>query len=367
MSGNRAAFLLEPKGRFEVRDAPIEQPGPGEVLVKVQAGALQPADEKVAKMAMLPVEYPAVLGSPVGGIVQALGEGVTKVAVGDHIVCGTKIFTHKKPKYGGMQRYTLVDESEVIEVSNLLVGSYLHRTNSRGIQVGDTDFTKVVTLGSYTPPGCLFGSNTLNMQYPSIPANPLAADEEGKKILIWGGSSAMGSLCISYAKQAGYTVISTSSPHNFDLLKSLGADHIFDHSDPTTVDKIRNLFPIHYWLDTISLNQSVTTICKILAPEGKPATKAYIHMLLPMVMAGNPTLPEGVTAGMHRFSTHAPENADWAKYFLSRGGFMEQGIKSGVIKGVPPYSLGGLEKVSEGIEELHKGVSGKKVVIDPWA
>ena len=35
MSGNRAAFLLEPKGRFEVRDAPIEQPGPGEVLVKV--------------------------------------------------------------------------------------------------------------------------------------------------------------------------------------------------------------------------------------------------------------------------------------------------------------------------------------------
>jgi D-arabinose 1-dehydrogenase-like Zn-dependent alcohol dehydrogenase len=51
-------------------------------------------------------------------------------------------------------------------------------------------------------------------------------------------------------------------------LKSLGADHIFDHSDPATVDTIRNLFPIDYWLDTISLRPTVSTILKILAPEG---------------------------------------------------------------------------------------------------
>jgi NADPH:quinone reductase-like Zn-dependent oxidoreductase len=205
------------------------------------------------------------------------------------------------------------------------------------------------------------------MHYPSIPAKPLPAEEQGKKILIWGGSSAMGSLSISYAKQAGYTVVSTSSPRNFDLLKSLGADHTFDHSDPATVEKIRDLFPIHYWFDTISLKPSVTTILKILAPEGKPVTKAYIHMLLPLVMAGNPTFPEGITVGRHSFSTHAPENADWAKHFLSRGGFMEKGIKSGVIRGVPPHLLGGLEKVSGAIEQLHEGVSGKKLVIDPWA
>jgi NADPH:quinone reductase-like Zn-dependent oxidoreductase len=40
MSGNKAAFLLEPKGRFQVQDAPTEQPGPGEVLVKVRANPL---------------------------------------------------------------------------------------------------------------------------------------------------------------------------------------------------------------------------------------------------------------------------------------------------------------------------------------
>jgi NADPH:quinone reductase-like Zn-dependent oxidoreductase len=65
------------------------------------------------------VEYPAVLGSPVAGVVKAIGAGVSKVEVGDRVVCGTKIFSHKKAKYGGLQRFSVVDESEIVEVSFL--------------------------------------------------------------------------------------------------------------------------------------------------------------------------------------------------------------------------------------------------------
>jgi NADPH:quinone reductase-like Zn-dependent oxidoreductase len=82
----------------------------------VHAAAIQPADAKVAKLAVLKMEYPSVLGSPVAGIVEALGAGVTKVTVGERVVCGTKVFVHKKQKYGGLQRYTVVDESEIVEV-----------------------------------------------------------------------------------------------------------------------------------------------------------------------------------------------------------------------------------------------------------
>jgi NADPH:quinone reductase-like Zn-dependent oxidoreductase len=234
------------------------------------------------------------------------------------------------------------------------------------IKIGDVKFTKAVTLGSYTPPGALFGKAGLNMHWPTVPASPLSKTEQGKKILIWGGSSAMGSLSISYAKQAGYTVISTSSKHNFDLLKSLGADYVFNHSDPATVDAIRNLFPIDYWFDTISLKSTVSTILKILAPEGEPITKANVLLLLPPAWVGIDTFPEGVTTQFHRFSTHSPENAEWHKHFLGRDGFMEQGIRSGVIKGVPPEVLGGLDQVEAGIDAVWNGVSGKKIVIEPW-
>ena len=230
------------------------------------------------------------------------------------------------------------------------------------------EFTKAVTLASYTPPGALFGSSTLNMHRPTIPASPLPASEQGKKILIWGGSSAMGSLSISYAKAAGYTVISTSSPHNFGLLRDCGADHIFDHSDPATIGAIRDLFPIHYWFDTIALKASLSTLIKILAPVGEPVTKANILTLLPPIMTGMKAedFPEGITAQFHRFSTHAPENAEWHDHFLARGGFLEKAIKSGVLKGVPAEVIGGLDHVAEGVEKVHNGVSGKKIVIQPW-
>ncbi|KAJ4359281.1 hypothetical protein N0V95_002292 [Ascochyta clinopodiicola] len=344
---NKAAFIETERGSVIVRDAEIVQPAQGEVLIKVQACAIQPADAKVAKQAIMTIEYPAVLGSPVAGTIEALGAGITKVSVGQRVVCGTKIFTHKKARYGGLQRFAVVDESEILDI-------------------GEVGFAKAVTLGSYTPPGALFGKSALNLHWPTIPASPLPASEQGKKILIWGGSSAMGSLSISYAKQAGYTVISTSSKHNFNLLKSLGADYVFDHSDPATVDAVRDLFPIDYWFDTISLKSTVSTILGILAPEGEPATKANILLLLPPAWIGIEHFPEGVTTQFHRFSTHAPENAEWHQHFLGPGGFMEQAIKGGVIKGVPAEVLGGLDQVEAGIDAVHSGVSGKKIVIEPW-
>lgn len=68
-------------------------------------------------MAIMKMEYPTTLGSPVAGTVEAVGPNTAgKVSVGDRVVSGTKIFVHKKAKYGGLQRYCVVDESEVVEV-----------------------------------------------------------------------------------------------------------------------------------------------------------------------------------------------------------------------------------------------------------
>jgi len=51
----------------------------------------------------------------------------------------------------------------------------------------------------------------------------------GKWILIYGGSSATGTLAIQFAKRSGYKVVTTCSPKNFELVQALGADVVLDY------------------------------------------------------------------------------------------------------------------------------------------
>ena len=90
----------------------------------------------------------------------------------------------------------------------------------------------------------------------------LALPEQGKGdgewLLIYGGSTATGSLGIQFAKLAGYRVIATCSPRNNDLVKSRGADEVFDYNDPECGAKIRELTEnnLRYVWDTVGQARS---------------------------------------------------------------------------------------------------------------
>lgn len=58
-------------------------------------------------------------------------------------------------------------------------------------------------------------------------------------ILIYGGSTATGSLAIQFAVLSGCQVITTCSPRNFPFVKALGAAEAFDYNDPDCAKKIR--------------------------------------------------------------------------------------------------------------------------------
>ena len=60
-----------------------------------------------------------------------------------------------------------------------------------------------------------------------------------RSILIWGGATSVGQYAIQFAKLGSFRVITTSSPKNFDLVKGLGADEVFDCRDEGVVQKIR--------------------------------------------------------------------------------------------------------------------------------
>jgi NADPH:quinone reductase-like Zn-dependent oxidoreductase len=80
----------------------------------VQACGIQPADTKVAKQAMMSLEYPTIVGSLVAGTVEALGSGVTNIGLGQRIVRETQIFVLKQARYGDLQRFAIVSASQIV-------------------------------------------------------------------------------------------------------------------------------------------------------------------------------------------------------------------------------------------------------------
>lgn len=82
---------------------------------------MTPADASMIKAPMFKLNYPTIFSSNIAGFVSAIGPDVTKVKIGDRVVSGTNIWPSRgESKFGGMQRYTIVDEYEVLEVRTLL-------------------------------------------------------------------------------------------------------------------------------------------------------------------------------------------------------------------------------------------------------
>ena len=83
---SQTALLLDQKfGKFGLKAIPVPKPGPGDILVKVQAAALNPVDWKAQKYGIFVQEYPALLGTDIAGDVEELGEGVTDFKKGDRV------------------------------------------------------------------------------------------------------------------------------------------------------------------------------------------------------------------------------------------------------------------------------------------
>ena len=75
MHSQQQAFFLESKfGQFSVRKTGIPKPGPGELLVKLEASALNPLDWKIQAYGLFVEKYPAVLGFDAAGVVVEIGD-----------------------------------------------------------------------------------------------------------------------------------------------------------------------------------------------------------------------------------------------------------------------------------------------------
>jgi NADPH:quinone reductase-like Zn-dependent oxidoreductase len=75
------------------------------------------------------------------------------------------------------------------------------------------------------------------LHFPILPA---PAASELTPILVYGASSSVGNYVVQFAKLGGLKVYATCSPKNFDLVRSFGADEVFDYKDPEAPKKIKD-------------------------------------------------------------------------------------------------------------------------------
>ncbi|MFC8823981.1 NADP-dependent oxidoreductase [Streptomyces sp. NPDC057137] len=181
------AIVFEEFGGPEVlqlKDVEQPQPGPGQIRASVRAAGVNPVDVKIRKGWMaevMPTEFPAVPGSEFSGVVDAVGDGVIGLSVGDEVL-GWSID-------GAYAQYTLA-------------------TNVVPKPAGlSWDVAAALPVAGETARRVL---------------DDLAV-KEGETILVHGAAGSVGSMAVQLAAARGATVIGTASPANHDYVRLLGA------------------------------------------------------------------------------------------------------------------------------------------------
>jgi len=211
---NQAAWFDAVGERFSVREAPSGKPGHGEVLVRNHAVAVNPVDWKMQDSGFFIKSYPTILGNDVAGRVSEVGEGVTDFKEGDRVLAHPLGLVNGKTAQAAFQLYTVVQVAATTRIPD------------------DMSFeaASVLPLSVSTASAGLFQSDSLNLPHPST-----SPKKTNKVILLWGGSSSVGSSVIQLAVAAGVDVVATASKKNIDYCKSLGARAVFDYNSLSIV------------------------------------------------------------------------------------------------------------------------------------
>lgn len=87
MTTQKALWLTKVGAEYTLGKNEIPEPGPGEVLVQLEATALNPIEWKIQQSGFFLVkEYPTIIGADGAGVVRKVGDGVTNLTQGDKVL-----------------------------------------------------------------------------------------------------------------------------------------------------------------------------------------------------------------------------------------------------------------------------------------
>ncbi len=190
----------------DVLDVPMPVPGAGELLVAVRAAGVNPVDWKIRQgylAEVMPLQFPAVLGQEVAGVVTEVGQDVDGFAVHD------EVFGNVAPGSGGYTEFTLLTAASAA---------------TKPPQLSFTDAAALpVAAGT---------------AYDAIHQLDL---REGQSLLINGIGGGVGVIAAQLARDEGVFVIGTGSEAKRELTESLGAT-LVTYGDGVA-DRVREIMP----------------------------------------------------------------------------------------------------------------------------
>ncbi len=331
---NTAAWQPEPGVALEIKPAPYTSPGEHEIVVRNLAIAVNPVDWIIQDQAMFDwLKYSLILGSDVAGEVVEIGKGVSRFKPGDRVLAQATGGLRNEPARSAFQQYTVIAENMAAHIPDPI----------------DYANAAVLPLGLGTASCGLFEKDQLALQYPSVPPKPT-----GKALLIWGGSSSVGCNGIQLAVAAGYEVISTASPKNFDLLKRLGASHVCDYNSENIVEELVQVLKGKTIAGAL---HTVGDLEKCFAVVDRCSGRKFVSMTSPLPESK----PANVDAKQIFGDTLKDNEVSRAVYVDFLGNALSDGV---YVLAPEPWVVGtGLESLQKGLEVQKQGVSAKKVVI----
>ena len=233
---------------LSIEEVDLEPPGPGEIRVQIGAAGLCHSALSVSK-GHRPRTMPMALGHEAAGIVEALGEGVTDLQRGDHVVlvfvpsCG-----HCEPCAEG--RPALCGPGAAANgAGTLLSGARRLSRNGRPIHhhLGCSVFAEYATVSRRSvvkidrdlplDEAALFGCAVLTGVGAVVNTAQVRA---GSSVAIIGlGGVGLASLLGAKVAGAGQIVAVDLSDAKLELARALGATHTFNAGDPNCKDEIR--------------------------------------------------------------------------------------------------------------------------------
>ncbi|KAJ4292576.1 hypothetical protein N0V90_009239 [Kalmusia sp. IMI 367209] len=342
---NQAAWLKEAGKSLEVSQAPLPTAGAGEIVVKNAAVAINPLDWHMQDHGVFIQQWPANFGCDVAGEVYEVGPDVTCFKRGDRVIAHTINLVSGRPQDAAYALYSVVPANKAAILPNSI-------SFTDGVVVPFALEAAVCALSLKEPGPCMPGVLTpaLGLPYPSLEK---PAPSTGKALVVFGGSSSVGSMTTQIATAAGIKIIAISGSHNLEFSKRCGAADVFDHKDPALIEKVVAAIGTSEFagiFDAISIPETYTHDLAILSKLGG-GHLACVHP--------PPTeVPDNVKTGMI-FAVNDIATPVWKDY-------VTPALEAGDLKCLPPPKVvgKGLEYIDKGLKMSKAGVSATKLVVE---